>query len=129
MLASPRQGVLDGLSKAWITSEWICFKVIRGRPGTLAALWKRRRFSWTFSRVSQSVKPRFNTFSFSTGEMPPWAVEKAWISQGSLEKAGIWRSLRPPEARVVQLAGVDGTRGLRTGRFGDVLVAGTNGQV
>ena len=58
--------------------------------------------------------------------MPPGLVLKAWISQGSLEKAGIWRSWRPQEVLVVQLvAGTDGTRGLRTARLGDVLVAGT----
>jgi len=58
--------------------------------------------------------------------MPPGLVLKAWISQGSLERAGIWRSLRPREVRVVQLfAGTGGMRDLRTLRFGDVLVAGT----
>jgi len=58
--------------------------------------------------------------------MPPGAVLKAWTSQGSLERAGIWRSWRPLEVRVVQVvAGVDGTRDLRTGRLEDVLVADT----
>ena len=60
--------------------------------------------------------------------MPPGAVEKAWISQGSLEREGIWRSFRLWEVRVVQLvAGVDRMLGLRTGRLEDVLVAGTIG--
>lgn len=36
--------------------------------------------------------------------MPPERVLKAWISQGSLEKAGTWRSLRPREVRVIQEA-------------------------
>jgi hypothetical protein len=130
MLASPLQGSVDGVSKRWITSEWNCFRVISGKSLAPAAVWKRRRFSRTFSRVSQSVKPRFNTFSFSRGETPPGAVEKAWINQGSLEKAGTWMSFRLPEVRVVQLvAGVDGTRGLRTGRLGDLLVTGTIEQV
>ncbi len=58
--------------------------------------------------------------------MPPGRVLKAWISQGSLEKAGTWRSFRLREARVVQLvAAWSGTRDLRAGRLGDVLVAGT----
>ena len=58
--------------------------------------------------------------------MPPGVVLKAWISQGSLEKAGTWRSFRPWDVRVVQLAArVDGARDLRMARFGDVLVAGT----
>jgi hypothetical protein len=58
------------------------------------------------------------TFSASRGLMPPRRVLKAWISQGSLEKAGIWRSFRLREVRVVQwVAGVDGTRGLLTGRL------------
>src|SRR5580692_8619108 len=93
------------------------------RMGTPAAVWRRRRFSWTFSRVSQSVKPRLRTFSFSSGETPPGAVLKAWISQGSLERAGTWRSFRRLEVRVVQLvAGADGMRDLRAVRFGDVLV-------
>ncbi len=86
----------------WITSEWNCFRVMSGRSVAPAADWKRRRFCKTFSRVSQSVKPRFRTFSFSREEMPPGLVEDAWISQGSLEKAGIWRSWRPREVRVVQ---------------------------
>jgi len=129
MEASPLQGSVDGaFSKTWITSEWNCFRLIRGRSLAPAADWKRRRFSWTFSRVSQSVKPRFRTFSDSSGETPPGAVLKAWISQGSLERAGIWRSLRLREVRVVQfVVGVDGTPSLRTGRLGDVLVAGTMG--
>jgi len=33
--------------------------------------------------------------------MPPGRVLKAWISQGSLERAGIWRSLRLRDVRVV----------------------------
>ncbi len=58
--------------------------------------------------------------------MPPGRVLKAWISQGSLVKAGIWRSWMPLEVRVVHVAaGVGGTRDLRTGRLEDVLVAGT----
>ncbi len=58
--------------------------------------------------------------------MPPGVVLKAWISQGSLEKAGTWRSFRPWDVRVAQLAArVDGARDLRMARFGDVLVAGT----
>jgi hypothetical protein len=65
--------------------------------------------------VSQSVKPRLRTFSLSTGETPPGAVPKAWISQGSLEKAGTWKSLRPPETWVVQ--GKD-ARLLRADGFG-----------
>ena len=78
--------------------------------------------------MSQSVKPRFRTFSFCSGEMPPGLVLKAWISQGSLERAGIWRSFRLWKVRVVKLvAGSDGVRGLRAGRLGDVLVAGTIG--
>jgi len=130
MEASPRQGSEGVASKTWITSEWICFNVTSGRSLAPAAVWKRRRFSRTFSRESQLVKPRLRTFSFSRGLTPTGAVEKAWISQGSLVKAGTWRSLRPPETRVVQLvAGVDGPRGLRTGRLGDVLVAGTIEQV
>ena len=76
--------------------------------------------------MSQSVNPRFRTFSFSRGEMPPRRVLKAWISQGSFEKAGTCRSWTPQEARVVHLvAGVDGTLDFRTVRLGDVLVAGT----
>jgi len=55
--------------------------------------------------------------------MPPGRVLKAWMSQGSLEKAGTWRSLRAREVRVVQL--VADTRDLRAGRLGNVLVAGT----
>ena len=126
MEASPRHGSDEAVSKRWITSEWNCFRAISGRASAPTALWKRRRFSWTFSRVSQSVKPRLRTFSFSSGEMPPGAVLKAWISQGSLEKAGICRSLRLREARVVHLvAGAGATRDLRAGRFDDVLVAGT----
>ena len=128
--ASPLQGSPGVVSKTWITSEWNCFRVARGRSLAPAAVWRRRRFSRTFSRVSQSVKPRFRTFSLSTGEMPPELVLKAWISQDSLEKAGIWRSWRPREVRVVKLvAGSDGVRGLRVGRLGDVLVAGTIGSV
>ncbi len=99
---------------------------MRGRSGAPKAAWKRRRFSRTFSRVSQSVKPRLRTFSFSSGETPPGAVLKAWMSQGSLEKAGTWMSLRPRDARVVKPAeGLDGMRSLRTARFEDDLVAGT----
>lgn len=52
--------------------------------------------------MSQSVKPRFRTFSFSRGEMPPGAVLKAWMSQGSLEKERISRIWRPLDARLVQ---------------------------
>jgi len=75
--------------------------------------------------VSQSVKPRLRTFSFSSGEMPPGAVLKAWISQGSLEKAGTWRMRRPLEVRVVQLvAGADAMRDLRTASFGEEDFAG-----
>jgi len=101
--------------------------VIRGRLGAPTAVWKRRRFSRTFSRVSQSVKPRLRTFStFSgaaaerptSGETPPGRVEKAWISQGSLEKAGIWRSLRSCESRVVQEA-VDNEALLRVEPLGE----------
>ena len=53
--------------------------------------------------------------------MPPGAVEKAWINQGSLQKAGTWRSLRLREERVVQIederrfAPVCLARGLATG--------------
>jgi hypothetical protein len=126
MEASPQQGSEGAESKRWITSEWNCFREIRGRSGASAADWKRRRFSRTFSRVSQSVKPRLRTFSPLSGETPPARVLKAWISQGSLEKAGIWRSLGPPEVRVAELdAGADGTRDLLGGRLRDVLVAGT----
>ena len=126
MLASPRRGSVAGVSKRWIASEWNCFRVIRGRASAPVAVWRRRRFSWTFSRVSQSVKPRLRTFSFSRGLTPPGAVLKAWISQGSLEKAGTWRSFRLWDVRVVQLvAGAGGTRDLRDGRLGDVLAAGT----
>ncbi len=101
MLASPRQGSVGVASKRWITSEWNCFRVMRGRSAAPAADWKRRRFSWTFSRVSQSVKPRLRTFWLSRGLMPPGRVLKAWISQGSLEKAGTWRIWTSPDARVV----------------------------
>ena len=126
MLASPRHGSVEAVSKRWITSEWNCFRVISGRSLAPVAVWKRRRFFRTFSRVSQSVKPRLRTFSPSRGLMPPGAVLKAWISQGSLEKAGTWRSLRPLDVPVDQLrAGTGGTRDLRTLRLGDVLVAGT----
>jgi len=76
--------------------------------------------------VSQSVKPRFRTFSFSRVETPPELVLKAWISQESLEKAGTCRRFRPREVWVVHVvAGTGGIRGLRTLRLGDVLVAGT----
>src|SRR5271167_574364 len=126
MLASPWRGPDGSVSKRWITSEWNCFRVIRGRAFAPAAVWKRRRFSRTFSRVSQSVKPRLRTFSFSSGEMPPGAVENAWISQGSLEKAGTWRIFRLRDVLVVQLvAGVDALRDLLTARLVDDLVAGT----
>src|SRR5580692_4321649 len=126
MEASPLQGSPGVVSKRWITSEWNCFRVIRGKALAPAAVWRRRRFSWTFSRVSQSVKPRFRTFSFSRGEMPPGVVLKAWVSQGNLVRAGIWRSFRLWEVRMVKaVAGADGTRDLRMGRLGDVLVAGT----
>lgn len=67
-----------------------------------AAVWKRRRFSRTFSRESQSVKPRLRTFSSFRGLMPPGRVLKAWISQGILVKAGTCRIRQPPDARVVQ---------------------------
>src|SRR5208282_1619686 len=102
MLASPRQESAEAVLKRWITSEWNCFRVIKGRSLAPAAVWKRRRFTWMFSRVSQSVKARFNTFSVPSGEMPPGAVLKAWISQGSLVRAGTWRSFRPREANVDQ---------------------------
>jgi len=126
MLASPLQGSLAEPSKRWITSEWICFRAIRGRSEAPAAVWKRRRFSWTFSWVSQSVKPRLRTFSSSSGETPPGRVLKAWISQGSLDKAGTWRIFRLQDVLVVQLvAGADAMRDLRTARLEDVLVAGT----
>ena len=76
--------------------------------------------------MSQSVKPRFRTFSPSRGLVPPGEVEKAWTSQGSLERAAIWRSFRLSEVRVVKLAaGACGTRDLRPERLGDVLAAGT----
>ncbi len=100
MLASPRQGSVEGVSKTWITSEWNCFRAIRGRSSAPAADWSRRRFSWTFSGVSQSVKPRFRAFSFSREETPPGAVLKAWISRGSLEKVGAWSTFRPREVRI-----------------------------
>ena len=126
MLASPRHGSVEAVSKRWITSEWNCLRVISGRSLAPAAVWKRRRFSWTFSRVSQSVKPRLRTFSFSREEMPPGLVENAWISQGNSDKAGIWRSFRLRDVRVVKLvAGADGTGDLRVGRLDGVLVAGT----
>lgn len=48
--------------------------------------------------------------------MPPGRVEKPWISHGSLEKAGIWRVLRPREARVVHAE--DEVERLRATRFG-----------
>jgi len=35
-------------------------------------------------------------------ETPPGRVLKAWRSQGNLEKARTWRSLRPSEVRVVR---------------------------
>lgn len=62
------------------------------------------------------MKPRLRTFSFSSGEMPPGRVLKAWMSQGSLEKAGSWRILRPRDARVSS-AEDEGER-LRAARFG-----------
>ena len=69
VLASPRQGSAGASAKTWITSEWNCFSVTRGRSGTPAAVSKRRRFSWTFSRVSRlrRVKPRLRTFSLASG--------------------------------------------------------------
>ena len=76
--------------------------------------------------MSQPVKPRFRTFSFSSGEMPAGTVLKAWINQRSLERAGTWRSFRLWEVRVVQLV-VGAERDLWAGRLGDVLVAGTMG--
>lgn len=76
--------------------------------------------------MSQSVKPRFSTFSFSRGDMPPGVVEKAWINQGSLENAGTWRSFRLREVRVVKLvAGAVRTRDLGVARLDGVLVVGT----
>ena len=68
--------------------------------------------------MSQSVKPRFNTFSFSRGETPPGCVLKAWISQVSLERAGTCRSLRPREVRVIQEAEGEAGR-LWAERFGE----------
>src|SRR6267378_2758918 len=65
--------------------------------------WKRRRFSSTFSRGSQSVKPRFNTFLASSSLMPPGLVLKPWMSQGSLLRAGTWRIWRPRDLRAIQL--------------------------
>src|SRR5579859_1092785 len=116
MEASPRQGSDLAESKRWITSEWNCFRVISGRSGAPAAVWKRRRFSWTLAGESQSVKPRLRTFSPLRSEIPPGRVLKAWISQGSLEKARTWRILRPRDARVSS-AEDDGER-LRAARFG-----------
>src|ERR1700676_1346256 len=131
MLASPLQGSVGASSKTWITSEWNCFSVTRERSGAPTAIWKRRRFSRTFSRVSQSVKPRLRTFSLARGLMPAGRVLKAWISQGSLEKAGTWRILAPLWVRVVQaLAGGMSLRLLRTtGFFGDAFVGAMRVQV
>lgn len=79
--------------------------MIRGRSGAPAAVWKRRRFSSTFSRVSQSVKPRLRTFSLLREETRPGRVLKAWISQGRLERAGIWRSWSPGETSELREGG------------------------
>lgn len=45
--------------------------------------------------------------------MPPGTVEKAWTSQGSLERAGTWRRRSPREERLVQ----EGSWGFGTERF------------
>lgn len=48
--------------------------------------------------------------------MPPERVLNACVSQGSLEKAEIWRVVRPREARVVHAE--DEVERLRATRFG-----------
>src|SRR6267142_6794470 len=100
--ASPLQGSWGAALIRWMTSEWICLREMSWRSLAPRADWKRRRLSRTFSRVSQSVKPRFNTFSPSRSETPPGLVLKPWMSQGSLFRAGTWRIWRPRDFRVIQ---------------------------
>src|SRR6267143_5025864 len=109
--SSPLQGPWGAASKRWITSEWICLREMSWRSLALRADWKRRRFSRTFSRASQSVKPRFNTFLASSSLTPPGLVLKPWMSQGRLLKAGTWRIWRPRDLRAIhlELGGAEGT--------------------
>src|SRR5713226_2488988 len=100
--ASPWQGLAGAASKRWITSEWICFREISFRAEARRADWKRRRFSRTFSSVSQSVKPRLRTLWSSNELTPPGLVLKPWISQGSLASCGTWRSRTPRTLRSIQ---------------------------
>src|SRR6202022_204983 len=74
--------------------------VKRGHLSAPSADWKRRRFSKTFSRASQLVKPKFRVFSPSTGLTPPARVLKPWISQGILFNAADCRTRTPLELRL-----------------------------
>src|SRR5580704_548777 len=102
--ASPLQGSPGAVLKRWMTSEWICLREMSWRSVAPRADWKRRRFSRTLSRVSQSVKLRCRTFSPLRSETPPGLVLKPWRSHGSLEKAGTWRIWRPLDLRTAQFA-------------------------
>src|SRR6266436_5950314 len=123
--ASPLQGSGGTALMRWITSEWICLREMSWRSLAPRADWKRRRFSRTFSRGSQSVKPRFRTSWPPSGLTPPGLVLKPWMRQGSLFRAGTWRIWRPRDLRVIQAAlALEWTPGWRAPRFAVTVFVG-----
>src|SRR5256885_1115318 len=122
--ASPLQGSLGAVAKGLMTAEWICLRLMSGNFWAPRADWNFLRFSRTFSRVSQSVKPRLRIFCASRSEMPPGAVLKPWRSQGSFLKASSSRIFRVAEERKDQglatlagaVGGGSGLPALRRGR-------------
>src|ERR1700682_1084537 len=108
-----------------------------GHLSAPSADWKRRRFSRTFSRASQLVKPKFKVFSPSTRLTPPARMLKPWTSQGILFNAADWRIRTPLKLRLIihlpddaaRMGGGEPERGTRgRGRCGDFFT-GTLGNV
>src|SRR5260370_41389177 len=71
--------------------------------------WKALRFFRTFSRVSQSVKPRLRTCSPELRVLaPPERVLKPWTSHGSFLSGASSRICTPPTRRSDQGAAIFG---------------------
>src|SRR5258708_33188660 len=71
--------------------------------------WKALRFFRTFSRVSQSVKPRLRTRSPELRVLaPPERVLKPWTSHGSFLSGASSRICTPPTRRSDQGAAIFG---------------------
>lgn len=69
------------------------------------------RFFWTSFLLSQSVRPRFRTFSPFRSEKPPGRVLKPWMSQGSLLSSADWTIFRPAEFLMSHFPCVAGAMG------------------